>query len=266
MSWLLSQLKDAEDAGDKVHIVSHINGGDGESLEGWDINFYNAVNRFTNTISGIFMGHTHYQTFYMIYSDPENHTSTPTNVVYSAPSLTPYNEFYPAYRIYTIDGNYPGSTFQVVDFADFYFNLTENNANPTNPTWKQLYASVNQEYGLKSHIPSEWNNMIERMKTDDDLFAKYRKNYYRRTEYDGVKECGKLCRDEMICKTRKFHHSLKLCEDLHVLDTSVNKKPLYRRKSTKPKIHRNLEEFKMSIKQKRTQWALKRRDSENCPL
>ena len=122
--------------------------------------------------------------------------------------------------------------------------------------------------------------MSERMRTDDDLFAKYRKNYYRRTEYDGVKECGKLCRfddvflfgivfrfrDEMICKTRKFHHSLKLCEDLHVLDTSVNKRPLYRRKPTKPKIRRDLEEFKMSIKQKRTQWTLKRRDSENCPL
>ena len=82
MSWLISQLKDAEDAGDKVHIVSHINGGDGESLEGWDINFYNVVNRFTNTISGIFMGHTHSEAFYILYSDPENHTSVPTRYVF----------------------------------------------------------------------------------------------------------------------------------------------------------------------------------------
>ena len=45
MTWLLEQLEDAERNGDKVHIVAHIGGGDGEALEGWAINYYNAVNR-----------------------------------------------------------------------------------------------------------------------------------------------------------------------------------------------------------------------------
>lgn len=36
---------------------------------------------------------------------------------------------------------------QVIDFEEWYMNITEANANPENPQWKQLYASVNQEYG-----------------------------------------------------------------------------------------------------------------------
>lgn len=61
---------------------------------------------------------------------------------------------------------------QVIDYEEWYLNLTEANAND-NPVWKQLFSSMNQEFGLKSQVPAEWNNFIERMKTDDDLFNKY---------------------------------------------------------------------------------------------
>lgn len=46
MTWFLEQLEDAERHGDKVHVVAHIGGGDGEALEGWAINYYNAANRW----------------------------------------------------------------------------------------------------------------------------------------------------------------------------------------------------------------------------
>ncbi|VDL86379.1 unnamed protein product [Nippostrongylus brasiliensis] len=174
LTWLIEQLQEAEQAGDLVHILAHIPGGDGEALEGWALNYYKVVNRFQNTIAGQFFGHTHSEEFYITYEDPESASTRPTSVVYSAPSVTTYSEYNPAYRIYNIDGNYKGSTFQVSDFEEWYLNLTEANASPQNPQWKQLYASVNQEYGLKSQSPSEWSNMIERMKTDDSLFEKYR--------------------------------------------------------------------------------------------
>lgn len=45
MSWLVEQLSQAELAGDKVHIVAHIPGGNGEALEGWSLNYYNIINR-----------------------------------------------------------------------------------------------------------------------------------------------------------------------------------------------------------------------------
>ncbi|KAK5985930.1 Sphingomyelin phosphodiesterase [Trichostrongylus colubriformis] len=214
LSWLIKQLQDAELAGDRVHILAHIPGGNGEALEGWALNYYNVVNRFQNTIVGQFFGHTHSEEFYVTYENPESASSRPTSVVYSAPSVTTYSQYFPAYRIYTIDGAYQNSSYQVIDFEEWYFNITEANANPANPQWKQLYASVNQEYGLKSQAPSEWNNMIERMKTDDVLFEKYRENYYRRSRYDGIGGCGEACKKGWLCSARQLHHSKALCADL----------------------------------------------------
>ncbi|KAK6028324.1 Ser/Thr phosphatase family protein [Ostertagia ostertagi] len=147
LTWLIKQLHDAETAGDKVHILAHIPGGNGEALEGWALNYYNVINRFQNTIVGQFFGHTHSEEFYVTYENPESASTRPTSVVYSAPSVTTYSEYFPAYRIYTIDGAYQGSSYQVIDFEEWYLNLTEANANPKDPQWKQLYASVNLEYG-----------------------------------------------------------------------------------------------------------------------
>ncbi|PAV83136.1 hypothetical protein WR25_23951 [Diploscapter pachys] len=218
LTWLVQQLLDAEKAGDKVQIIAHINGGNGESLEGWDINYYNAVNR----------------------------------VIFSAPSLTTYSSSFPAYRIYTIDGNYPGSSFSVIDWEDWFFNLTLNNANPTNPQWQQLFGSVLKEYGLPSAIPDEWNKLIDRMKTDDATFNKYYINHHRRNQYDGVEPCTSGCRNGLLCTCREFHHSKgKLCPDLAVEPKEKPKKYV----PTRLEIRRKVYEYK-----------LKKHDSETCPL
>ncbi|CAD6185574.1 unnamed protein product [Caenorhabditis auriculariae] len=214
MTWFINQLYDAEKAGDHVHVVAHIPGADGECLQGWGLMYYKVLNRFANTIKAQFFGHTHSEEFYVSYADPYDPKSTPTSVVYSAPSLTPYAEFYPAYRIYTVDGDYTGSTHQVIDFEEWYFNLTTNNANPSNPQWQKLYASANQEYGMQSQAASEWDNLITRMITDDDLFEKYRDNYYRRTSFDGLKKCDEKCKRGFLCAARQLHDSKKLCADL----------------------------------------------------
>ncbi|CAB3409702.1 unnamed protein product [Caenorhabditis bovis] len=245
LAWLIKQLSDAEKAGDKVHIVAHIPGADGEALEGYAINYYRIINRFANTVVGQFFGHTHSEKFYMMYADPDDYKSTPTNVVYSAPSVTTYSDFHPAYRIYTIDGDYPGSTYQVIDFEEWFFNLTENNRDPWNAQWKQLYKSANLEYGLKSQIPSEWNNLIERMKTDQNLFTKYYHNIYRRDYFDGLHECtSQSCRNSHLCDARKFHQTNKLCADLEGADNvkikekkSPNYTARFRSKNTRRDNH-----------------------------
>ena len=90
--------------------------------------------------------------------------------------------------------------------------MTEANANPDAPTeWKQLYSSAKQEYGLASMTPTEWNNLIERMETNDTLFSVYHKNYYRRTD-TGIKPCTGGCKSSMLCSLRKSHHSNNLCK------------------------------------------------------
>lgn len=121
MTWFFKQLEDAERNGQKVQVVAHIPGGDSEALEGWAINYYNAAIRFEDTIVAHFFGHTHSEEIHMIFENPEDPKSRPTGIIFATPSLTPMSAYNPAYRIYTIDGNYPGSTF--VSF--FYRNKVD---------------------------------------------------------------------------------------------------------------------------------------------
>uniref|UniRef100_A0A1I7X467 ASMase_C domain-containing protein n=1 Tax=Heterorhabditis bacteriophora TaxID=37862 RepID=A0A1I7X467_HETBA len=187
----------------------------------------------------------------MVYEDPEDKSSRPVDVIYSAPSVTPYSQFNPAYRIYTIDGQYPGSSYQVIDFEEHILNLTVANQPPYDPLWTSLYPSVVQEYGMSANLPSEWSNLIDRMKYDDQLFGKYLKNFYRRTNYPS---CNEECRMNHLCSARKAHHSTKLCSDLKgatgVLrddhprprgpPTSWNEQ---RRKHTAARMNKNFDKF-----------------------
>lgn len=38
-------------------------------------------------------------------------STRPTGVTYEAPSLTPYSDYFPAYRVYEIEGRYDGSEY-----------------------------------------------------------------------------------------------------------------------------------------------------------
>ncbi|PAV91194.1 hypothetical protein WR25_09182 [Diploscapter pachys] len=189
----------------------------------------------------------------MTYKDMNDHTSTPTSVIFSAPSVTTYPDHQPAYRIYTIDGNYPGSTYSVIDYEVWFFNLTLNNANPNNPVWQQMYPSILKEYGMNSAIPSEWSNLIDRMIKDNTLFEKYRTFHYRRNQYDGLGHCSQTCKNNLLCTLRQFHHSQgKLCPDLQ--NNSTQKEPLMYSPS------------RLEFRRKVYEYRMKKRDSENCPL
>lgn len=50
-------------------------------------------------------------------------------------------------------------------------NLTEANLSDK-PEWKFEY-SAKKAYGLESLQPQQWADLIQRFKTDDDLFQKY---------------------------------------------------------------------------------------------
>ncbi|KAF8382030.1 asm-3 [Pristionchus pacificus] len=245
LSWFQNQLVEAEKAGDKVHVVAHIPGGSGEALEGWAINYYKVINRFEDTITAQFFGHTHSEEFNMFYENPDDASSRPTGVTWSAPSLTTYSEYFPAYRVYTIEGQYAGSQYRVIDWAEYYVNITEANANPTkDPEWKTLYASVLAEYEMDDASPAEWDKFITKMITDDKLFGRYRKNFYRQTDKG---ECDWSCRRGFLCSARKNHHFTPICDDLPLDPPSGGRRvstlssSSITRKSKRRKITPNLE-------------------------
>jgi hypothetical protein len=57
-------------------------------LKIWSRNYYKIIQRYENTITAQFYGHTHYDEFEVFY-DTED-LSRPTNIGYIGPSVTPY--------------------------------------------------------------------------------------------------------------------------------------------------------------------------------
>uniref|UniRef100_A0A0N4ZWZ1 Sphingomyelin phosphodiesterase n=1 Tax=Parastrongyloides trichosuri TaxID=131310 RepID=A0A0N4ZWZ1_PARTI len=256
MSWFAKQLADAEAAGDKVHVVAHIPGGSSEALEGWAKNYYNLINRYENTVMAQFFGHTHSEEFYLTYENMNDGRSRPTSVIYSAPSVTTYSSYNPAYRIYSVDGNYDGSTFQLLDFEEWYLDLATQ-GNSDNPIWQQLYSSVLQEYSIPSLKANDWNDLLIHFMNygkDDILFQKYIKNYYRRSNMT----CDESCFRSHLCSIRQAHHSELLCNDIPLLikeefdgtrkgRKNLFKKTKYTNKTKFDHLPKNINALKMYI-------------------
>ena len=59
---------------------------------------------------------------------------------YLGPSVTTTSFLNPGYRIYTIDGDYEESTWQILDFETKFMNLTEANLYG-NPKWTLEYSA-----------------------------------------------------------------------------------------------------------------------------
>ncbi|KAF4523736.1 hypothetical protein B566_EDAN013853 [Ephemera danica] len=57
--WLAQTLLQAETAGQKVHLLIHLSGDGGSCFEPWRTEFRRIIDRFENTITAQFFGHTH---------------------------------------------------------------------------------------------------------------------------------------------------------------------------------------------------------------
>lgn len=64
--------------------------------------------RYETTITAQFFGHTHFDEFELFY-DTEN-LGRAVSVAYIGPSVTPYVNLNPGYRIYYIDGDHDHTT------------------------------------------------------------------------------------------------------------------------------------------------------------
>ncbi|XP_065838214.1 sphingomyelin phosphodiesterase-like [Oscarella lobularis] len=192
LEWLTKQLLEAEAAHQKVHIIGHIPPQSGDCLLPWSQAYYSIVNRFEGTISGQFFGHTHVTSVSVFYDEKE--ASVPTNVAYIGPSVTTYSDLNPAFRVYTVDGSYPNSSFAVLDYADYIMNLTEANLNGV-PNWQKEY-SARSAYDMKWLFPSDWNDFINRCKANSTLVGIYDK-YYHHSHV--MEPCDASCAQSHIC-------------------------------------------------------------------
>merc|ERR1712080_272773 len=59
LAWLAEELAVAEQARERVHILSHVPAGVSECLGGWGREYAKIISRFENTVVAQFHGHTH---------------------------------------------------------------------------------------------------------------------------------------------------------------------------------------------------------------
>ncbi|KTG34926.1 hypothetical protein cypCar_00019195, partial [Cyprinus carpio] len=220
LQWLINILQESENKGEKVHIIGHIP--PGLCLSSWSWNYYHIVNRYESTITGQFFGHTHVDEFQMFYD--EDTLTRPLSVAFIAPSVTTYVNLNPGYRVYYVDGNYPGSSRMVLDHETFILNLTLANNQPSkpdpNPSWTLLYRA-SEAYGLSTLFPSDIDALIKVMKNDDRVFQRF---WYLFHKGHVSKPCTDTCKTSLICLLHSGRHDLVTqCDMLHGDKHSVRK-------------------------------------------
>ena len=107
-------------------------------MDSWSDNYYRIISRYNDTVVGQFFGHTHNDE-YEIFYDYETST-TPVGIAYISGSVTPFSFNNPNYRIYTIDGAYENSSYQLLDHETHIMNLTEANLS-MKPVWYKEYSA-----------------------------------------------------------------------------------------------------------------------------
>eukprot|EP00731_Ephydatia_muelleri_P019987 Em0012g812a len=167
LAWLAKQLQIAEDNGEKVHIIGHFP--PSQTLHSWGSNLYNILHRYESTIVGQFYGHSHRDEFLVMYD--QNNVSRPIGVGFIEPSITPFTNINPGFCVSVIDGIHPNSTHSMLDKECYYLNLADANLN--NKTNWQFEYSAKRSYNMKAFQPSDFDDLVGRMKENTTLVALY---------------------------------------------------------------------------------------------
>jgi len=192
LTWLVDQLFLAEEAGERVHILSHVPAGNHECLGGWGREYTRIVERFENTIVGHFHGHTHNDEFEVFY-DTETKTR-PTNIAYITPSIASYTGFNHGYRLYTVDAGHPDETYRILDTETFVFDLPSANAAGPDvlPNWYKIY-SAREDLEMENLFPAEWDRVVHRLANEEDFYEKWLKYYNKDGPGEGGSKRSILC-------------------------------------------------------------------------
>ncbi|XP_055349076.1 sphingomyelin phosphodiesterase-like [Paramacrobiotus metropolitanus] len=203
LAWLINELQAAETAGDAVHIIGHLPPGSGDCMRTWTDNYLKIVARYQGTIRAQFYGHEHKDNVHL-YFDPD-FPNRATGAVYVGPSVTTYTGQNPGFRVYTIDGDYAGSSWAVLDHETYIANITAANLQPeVGPVWYKEY-SAKEAFGLEQLEPRNWNALLDEFERDDAKFQTFFRYYWKSDDTSVNAGCDAACRHRMVCHMRPRH-------------------------------------------------------------
>ncbi|CAG9816256.1 unnamed protein product [Phaedon cochleariae] len=210
LQWFIYELQSAEFNGEKVHVIGHIPPGHSDCLKVWSRNYYAIISRYESTITSQFFGHTHYDEFEVFYDHKD--LSRPISIAYVGPSVTPYYDLNPGYRIYYVDGDHDKSTRSVVDHESWTMNLREANLYGY-PIWFKLYTA-RQAFGMDALRPQDWDDLVGKMTNDPKLFELFYKYYYKASPVRPT--CDTACKKRILCDLHsgRSHDRKNLCQSI----------------------------------------------------
>ena len=101
LNWLYETLLAAEANNEKAHILSHMPTGAGDYYKVCSREYVRIVERFWNTISAQFNGHTHQDRFNLFYA--RSNRNVPINVAWNGGSATTFSNVNPNYRVLSVE-------------------------------------------------------------------------------------------------------------------------------------------------------------------
>ncbi|SHO76738.1 Uncharacterized protein MSYG_1076 [Malassezia sympodialis ATCC 42132] len=152
LRFLTDELLEAEKNHERVWIIGHVlSGWDGaEALARPSNLFYQIVSRFApHTVAAIFFGHTHEDQFEVFYFNDNGESKSASqltehavSMAYVAPSITPYTNLNPEFRVYHVHPE----TYEIMEFDQYYTPIPEFEAlvkqkKNHGPVWRKLYTA-----------------------------------------------------------------------------------------------------------------------------
>ncbi len=124
--------------------------------------------------------------------------------------MTTFSGLNPGYRIFTIDGDYPGTSYWTLDHRTVIMNLTATNM--YNRTIFQEEYNARDAYQMKQLFPNDWSDFLDRLQNDiDGPLMQLVSKYHRKSS--GA-DCDHNCRRGLLCKLKSARS-----EDPHACDS-----------------------------------------------
>ncbi|KAK3815473.1 MAG: Metallo-dependent phosphatase-like protein [Benniella sp.] len=208
LKWLVAQLQKAEDAGERVWIISHVGPSQTDCLQNWSALYYQVIQRYSpHVIAEQFFGHTHYDEFALYYGPGAKSTQSAISTGWIGPSVAPYTNINPGFRIYKVDTK----SWNVFDSETYIADLekaAEWDAAGTTPNWHLEY-SARKAYGayvpIADNAPlsaSWWHNVTTVFEKNDAAFQQYWTYRGKSANRQAACTAGGPCPKEIICNLR----------------------------------------------------------------
>ncbi|CEG69751.1 hypothetical protein RMATCC62417_05770 [Rhizopus microsporus] len=205
-AWLINELQDAEDNGERVWIIGHIAPGDNTCFHDYSNYYSQIIERYSHIISAQFFGHTHKDELSIFYKNGKEQTAeNAISVGYIGPSITPFLNLNPGFRVYKVDTK----TFEIIDSITYSADLYKATDLNNEPNWHVEYSAREAYSSSRARLasstspltPAWWHNVTVDMEDDDtDTFEKYRRFTTKSSPI--ARECDDECKRKAICNIR----------------------------------------------------------------